>query len=299
MPFQSEKQRRYLWANEPEIARDWTDTYGSGIAKALGGRIGFFKGAQADTRSGRAMSPGTSASGGTRDRSTRDRSGPINIHADTAPVIAQQRKTDFLNEARRQQAEKEYTRQGVKKVGPQLALAGSGIGGGGIKNFLGNWAGSVGGAQLGGGLGSLLLGPWGMLLGSIFGGGVGRRGWQASQTDEKETMKQILMPEFMQNLGLFDKRIKEPPRGEGVETIDIRDKFNRRGDDFSEIEGQVAGIKDMSVFQIKDFKALDLRDKMNKSGVGPPLSDEENQRLEKLRNLRNSRMISAEGNPIV
>jgi len=66
-----------------------------------------------------------------------------------------------------------------------------------------------------------------MLLGSIFGGGVGRRGWKASQTPEKETMKQILMPEFMQNLGLFDKRIKEPPQGEGIETIDIRDKFNR------------------------------------------------------------------------
>jgi len=44
MPFQSEKQRRYLWANEPEIARDWTDTYGSGIAKALGGRIGLRRG---------------------------------------------------------------------------------------------------------------------------------------------------------------------------------------------------------------------------------------------------------------
>ena len=42
MPFQSEKQRRYLWANEPEIARDWTDTYGSGIAKALGGRMDFW-----------------------------------------------------------------------------------------------------------------------------------------------------------------------------------------------------------------------------------------------------------------
>ena len=26
MPFKSEAQRRYLWANEPEIARDWTDT---------------------------------------------------------------------------------------------------------------------------------------------------------------------------------------------------------------------------------------------------------------------------------
>ena len=37
MPFQSEKQRRYLWANEPEIARDWTDTYGSRIQAASGG----------------------------------------------------------------------------------------------------------------------------------------------------------------------------------------------------------------------------------------------------------------------
>ena len=37
MPFQSEKQRRYLWANEPEIARDWTDTYGSRVRKQSGG----------------------------------------------------------------------------------------------------------------------------------------------------------------------------------------------------------------------------------------------------------------------
>lgn len=37
MPFQSEKQRRYLWANEPEIARDWTDTYGSRIRRDDGG----------------------------------------------------------------------------------------------------------------------------------------------------------------------------------------------------------------------------------------------------------------------
>ena len=43
MPFQSEKQRRYLWANEPEIARDWTDTYGSRIQSQDGGimRIPF------------------------------------------------------------------------------------------------------------------------------------------------------------------------------------------------------------------------------------------------------------------
>jgi hypothetical protein len=48
MPFQSEKQRRYLWANEPEIARDWTDTYGSKIHAADGGimRLGFDNGGE-------------------------------------------------------------------------------------------------------------------------------------------------------------------------------------------------------------------------------------------------------------
>ena len=46
MPFQSEKQRRYLWANEPEIARDWADTYGSRIESNMGGisRLGFANG---------------------------------------------------------------------------------------------------------------------------------------------------------------------------------------------------------------------------------------------------------------
>ena len=46
MPFKSEAQRRYLWANEPEIARDWTETYGSKIQKANGGimRLGFYNG---------------------------------------------------------------------------------------------------------------------------------------------------------------------------------------------------------------------------------------------------------------
>jgi len=37
MPFKSEKQRKYLWANEPEIARDWTDKYGSRVKKVNGG----------------------------------------------------------------------------------------------------------------------------------------------------------------------------------------------------------------------------------------------------------------------
>ena len=46
MPFQSEAQRKYLWANEPEIARDWADTYGSRIQNNTGGisRLGFANG---------------------------------------------------------------------------------------------------------------------------------------------------------------------------------------------------------------------------------------------------------------
>lgn len=29
MPFKSESQRRYLWKNEPEVAKKWADKYGT------------------------------------------------------------------------------------------------------------------------------------------------------------------------------------------------------------------------------------------------------------------------------
>ena len=50
MPFKSEAQRRYLWANEPEIARNWTDKYGNRIQKENGGimRLGFQDGNDVD-----------------------------------------------------------------------------------------------------------------------------------------------------------------------------------------------------------------------------------------------------------
>ena len=50
MPFKSEEQRRYLWANEPEIARNWTDKYGNRIQRENGGimRLGFKKGNDVD-----------------------------------------------------------------------------------------------------------------------------------------------------------------------------------------------------------------------------------------------------------
>lgn len=34
MPFKSEKQRRYLWANEPDIARRWSKKYGNKIQQS-------------------------------------------------------------------------------------------------------------------------------------------------------------------------------------------------------------------------------------------------------------------------
>ena len=33
MPFKSEKQRKYMWAKEPAIARKWTKKYGSKTMK--------------------------------------------------------------------------------------------------------------------------------------------------------------------------------------------------------------------------------------------------------------------------
>ena len=62
MPFKSEEQRRYLWANEPEIARDWTDTYGSKIHAADGGimntqRRRYFSGAYGQGAGDRGGNP--------------------------------------------------------------------------------------------------------------------------------------------------------------------------------------------------------------------------------------------------
>jgi len=226
MPFKSEKQRRYLWANEPEIARDWTDTYGSGIHKALGGRIGFYRGS--DRHAGTGSSQSQAPSGGPhrssgpspdRDRRSHTPTGPINPHQDTTPVLQQQLHTDDLN--RRRQLGLLATRDAQNKI--NYPTPGPKVGGGGIKNFLGNWASTVGGSQLGGGLGSMLLGPWGMLLGTIFGGGAGRRAWKAGQTDEKETLRDILLGQDTLLSNLFKKK----PTRQGIETIDIRDKFNR------------------------------------------------------------------------
>ena len=39
MPFKSEKQRKFLWANEPKVAKDWTQRYSSRIKREKGGCV--------------------------------------------------------------------------------------------------------------------------------------------------------------------------------------------------------------------------------------------------------------------
>ena len=39
MPFRSVKQRKFLWANHPDIAKRWTDEHGSTIQKAEHGKL--------------------------------------------------------------------------------------------------------------------------------------------------------------------------------------------------------------------------------------------------------------------
>ena len=34
MPFRSKKQRKFMWAKHPDIARRWTKKYGSKVVKS-------------------------------------------------------------------------------------------------------------------------------------------------------------------------------------------------------------------------------------------------------------------------
>ena len=210
MPFQSEKQRRYLWANEPEIARDWTDTYGSGIAKALGGRIGFYRGS--DRHAGTSSASTSYGAPGSASRASApthqpapsrgpapDRGGPINPHADTAPVIQQQRQTDFRNLINQQNREK---RDVFQRPGPK-------VGG------LGNWAANYAGVNVGAGLGSMLLGGLpGLILGTLFGG-------RTSRNLMNPQYKGSTLKDRLRNIFAFSNDyIPNQGTGLGIETAD-------------------------------------------------------------------------------
>ena len=107
MPFQSEKQRRYLWANEPKIAREWTDRYGA----ADGGitRIGFRRGNPHSDGGG--WSPGVSHSG-SPSKSTpshsRSNDGPAHL-SHNAPTPYQDRIQRIAAQNKRTAAQNKRT----------------------------------------------------------------------------------------------------------------------------------------------------------------------------------------------
>ena len=121
MPFKSEKQRKYLWANEPEIARDWTDTYGSGIQAAHGGRIGFYKGSDRHAGTGSSQSQGSDR--GPRDAPDRHGPAPSTHGGGDAPHL--RRKTVFTSpKVVPDRGFTNYAKKEIKKVPSFLANVG-------------------------------------------------------------------------------------------------------------------------------------------------------------------------------
>ena len=314
MPFQSEKQRRYLWANEPEIARDWTDTYGSGIAKALGGRIGFYRGSSSSSRSSSGPGPGgqssdrggslsgrgrSAPSGGGGHHSGGDHRGPttytppkqLTVTRPSHHIGAGDISQNYNKNLRNLQRQQEYQQGAYQRAHPFLSKIKSGLG------SLGRGIGHV--ARNFNPVSFAFDNPLMKLLMSGYGRGNIRNlfqrnnqniNWNDPDEEEDVAWENVnYNPNALtrlEQLGIMNRDIL--PEDKSYESY-----FDDRN--------LMAGLEDMSVYQIKDFKGLDMRDKMEKSGieVPNPLSDEEKQRLEKLRNLKNSGLISAEGNPIV
>jgi len=229
MPFQSEKQRRYLWANEPEIARDWTDTYGSRISKLHGGimhhdaRRGFPGGSG---RAGDSAMPtggsganygGPPGGGATSQGSGRDvYTAPINRHI--GPTNQEALRIGALKKSVRDfEQEKDYNSMGQIKPGPRI-----GPQRGGLKN----WAANYAGANVGAGLGSMLLGGLpGLILGTLFGN-------RTSRNLMNPQYKGSTLKDRLRNIFAFsnDYIPNQRPEGTGIETIDPSLLINAESD---------------------------------------------------------------------
>ena len=72
----------------------------------------------------------------------------------------------------------------------------------------------------------MLFGPWGALLGAMFGRKVGQRAYTASKTDEKETLRDILFGTDTTLASMFNKKnTPNIPKGDGIEGVDVGDDF--------------------------------------------------------------------------
>jgi len=332
MPFQSEKQRRYLWANEPEIARDWTNTYGSRIRKDNGGIMEWadqggmknYLGEQPMVNAPQFWRSGPDSSPTELAYVTEPEKNLIlqaNMHGSLGQgpnegpsgIISLDSQGDYTpdmsggggggdhegEQAATQQAavQKAVLTGKIQKdpntgnweagsnLGKGESLIGLGLGqgpgpkiGGSLaKNFggsgsrigggVGNWASGFAGSKIGGGLGSMLFGPWGALLGALFGGKVGKNIYSASQTEEKESLKDTLLGQNTLFSNLFNKK-KTPTIG-GEKDFDPNAKISDKS--FSLDQG-LGGLKPYSsideTINDYDYKPRQRRtDDFNRSDV--------------------------------
>jgi hypothetical protein len=126
MPFQSEKQRKYLWANEPEIARDWTEKYGSRVKKQEGG--GFWKGlgipsVNLNTLASKYVLPSSHFSSGDYDRIYNTATNTPDYHADATENLFDHLYTNYENIPYVGGA----AAMGIEKLAPYIGLGASPI----------------------------------------------------------------------------------------------------------------------------------------------------------------------------
>ena len=311
MPFKSEAQRKYLWANEPEIARDWTDTYGSKIHKADGGRIGFYRGSPHS--SGRGPGPGGQSSAGNRGRDpgpgpggqSSDRGGSLSTGSPhsgswsgptysppeqltvTRPsqhIGAGDITQNYNKNLRNLQRQQQYQQGAYQRAHPFLSKVRSGLG------------------SLGRGIGQVARtinplsfddNPLMKLLALRYGQGNTRNlfqrnnqniNWNDPDQEEDVAWENVnYNPNALTRLQMEQDSLPE----------------DRPTDSLMDERTLMAGVKDMSTSQQLRFHNLDMQNKLYQgNSIGEPLTPEEEQELEQLRNLRNSGLISAEGNPI-
>ena len=199
---------------------------------------------QATQNPGRSAAPSGPGPGGQGARGQATQNPGITTPSNTSlggdriiDLAQRKKRQDIRDLIARQQAEKDYTRQGIMKTGPQLGWAG------GAGPNIGNWASGLAGSKVGGGLGSMLFGPWGMLLGSLFGRGIGQRAYKASQTPEEETLRDIMLGQNTLLSNILSKKKTPTTTGEGLGGIDLSkmvDKFNPQGEDFDITEERFA-----------------------------------------------------------
>ena len=241
MPFQSEKQRRFLHANHPEIAKRWERDYANGgISNHFRKRSGYrFGGNPHEATQVSAGASQTSFNGNDDKGGNGANTNPpiVNIHkGPTDAEIEAEKKAIADAEHKAWIDRKDKKKKKVDWVNENLENVDAGFK---LKNF----ATSLNPLDL--------LKPNLPLVGASY---------------------------------LYNKLKKKKKDNIETSALDVDENIK---------------VAKLSVKQIKEYKALDLKKKMNESGVGPPLTNEEKKELERLEKEKESKLTTDTGTAFV